>query len=239
MAQSSAPAFDVVSVKPCKNLAGPDYNNQLTYSPTEFTARNATLRRLTAEAYGVQLDQVSGPNWLDQNEYDIDARVSGASTKKQMAEMLRGVLSERFNLVTHAEMREMRVYELIVASTGPKIRPVAEGGPAGPPGGFHFRGDMRQFADLLALQFSIPAAENPSEPSRASLASGSQVPVIDKTGLDGVYDFNVDVHPELGTEMFVSWQRALPDQLGLRIVSRKENVAVLVVDSAARVPTAN
>jgi uncharacterized protein (TIGR03435 family) len=89
------------------------------------------------------------------------------------------------------------------------------------------------------LQFSIPAAENPNEPSRASLASGSQIPVFDKTGLIGIFDFDVDMHPELGTDMFTSWQRALQDQLGLKIESRKENVAVLVVDSGARIPTAN
>jgi len=153
--------------------------------------------------------------------------------------MLRSLLGERFNLVKHTEMREMRAYELIVANTGLKIQPISEGDSVGSHAGFHFRGDMRQFADLLALQFSIPAAENPSEPSRASLASGSQIPVIDKTGLTGIFDINVDMHPELGTDMFTSWQRALQDQLGLKIESRKENVEVLVVDSAARIPTAN
>jgi uncharacterized protein (TIGR03435 family) len=55
----------------------------------------------------------------------------------------------------------------------------------------------------------------------------------------GFFDFSVDIHPELGTDMFTSWQRALEDQLGLRIESRKENVAVLVVDEAARIPTEN
>jgi uncharacterized protein (TIGR03435 family) len=65
------------------------------------------------------------------------------------------------------------------------------------------------------------------------------MPVLDKTGLPGIFDFSVDMHPELGTDMFTSWQRALEDQLGLRIESRKENVAVLVVDEAARIPTEN
>ena len=236
--QASAPAFDVVSAKPCQHLVGPDYNNQLTYSPTGLAARNATLKRLIAEAYGLQLNQVSVPHWLDQNEYDIDAKVTGPTTRKQMAEMLQSLLAERFNLVKHTEMREMRVYELIVDNTGLKIQPISERDPVKADAGFHFHGDMRQFADLLALQFSIPAAENPSEPSRASVA-GSQIPVIDKTDLTGIFDFNVDMHPELGTDMFTSWQRALQDQLGLRVESRKENIAVLVVDSAARIPSAN
>jgi uncharacterized protein (TIGR03435 family) len=91
--------------------------------------------------------------------------------------------------------------------------------------GFHFHGDLRQFADLLAVQLSIPAPENPAEPARAS---ASPISVLDKTGLPGIFDFNVDMHPELGTDMFTSWQRALEDQLGLRIESRKDNVTVLV-----------
>jgi uncharacterized protein (TIGR03435 family) len=62
---------------------------------------------------------------------------------------------------------------------------------------------------------------------------------VDKTGLQGVFDFSVDIHPELGTDMFASWQRVLEDQLGLRIESRKGNVAVLVVDGAAKTPTEN
>jgi uncharacterized protein (TIGR03435 family) len=63
--------------------------------------------------------------------------------------------------------------------------------------------------------------------------------VLDKTGLSGIFDFNVDIHPELGTDMFTAWERALEDQLGLRIESRKGDVAALVVDEAAKVPTEN
>ena len=235
-AASSAPAFDVASVKPCQRTVGPDYNNQLTYSPAGFTGRNVTLRRLLAEAYHLQVNQVMGPAWLDQNEYDIDARPAGSATREQMAPMLRVLVRERFNLKQHTEMREMRVYDLVVDSSGPKIRPVKDGETAVAGSGFHFHGDLRQFADLLAVQLSIPAADNPAEPVRAS---STLIPVVDKTGLAGVFDFTVDMHPELGTDMFTAWRRALQDQLGLRIESRKEDVAVLVVDEAQRIPTEN
>jgi uncharacterized protein (TIGR03435 family) len=82
----------------------------------------------------------------------------------------------------------------------------------------------------------MPAMDNPGEPVRASQ---SQVPVLDKTGLAGIFDFNVDIRPELGTDGFTSWQRALQDQLGLRIESRKGNVPVVVVDEASKIPTEN
>ncbi len=235
-APPSAPAFDVASVKPSRQIVGPDYNNQLTYSPNGFSAKNVTLKRLVAEAYGLQLNQVSGPNWLDQNEYDIDARTTGTSTKEQIAPMLRTLLAVRFNLVEHTEMREMRVYELVIGKSGPKIHPLQNGETPASEDGFHFHGDMRQFADLLAVQLSIPAPTSPNEPVRAG---GPMIPVIDKTGLAGVFEFSVDMQPELGTDMFSAWQRALRDQLGLSLESRKGNLEVLVVDSAAKIPTEN
>jgi uncharacterized protein (TIGR03435 family) len=217
-------------------LVGPDYNNQFTYSHTGITARNATLKRLIAEAYHLQLNQVLGPGWISEREYDIETRAAGAVTQEQMDLMLRSLLAARFKLKQHNEMREMRRYELVAVKSGPRIRPGS--GEEMPPAraGFHFHGDMREFADLLAVQLTIPAADNPAEPARAST---TQIPVLDKTGLKGIFDFSVDLHPELGTDMFTLWQRALEDQLGLRIDSRKGVVPVFVVDSAAQIPTEN
>jgi uncharacterized protein (TIGR03435 family) len=235
-APATTPAFDVASVKPSQHLVGPDYNNQLTYSPAGLMARNVTLKRLIAEAYHLQLSQVLGPSWIDQNEYDIDTRAAGGGGKEQMVLMLRSLLAERFNLTKHTEMREMRVYELVVGKSGPKVHSIGEGETAGAQAGFHFHGDMRQFADLLAVQLSIPAMENPGKPA---VAGGAQIPVVDRTGLQGIFDFSVDSHPELGLDMYTSWQRVLQDQLGLRMENRKESMAVLVVDGAARIPTEN
>src|SRR4051812_14892618 len=79
------PAFDTASVKASGSLAGPDANNRLIFSPAGFSARNATLRRMVAEAYHLQLRQVIGPAWLDRNEYDIDAKAAGAATREQLA----------------------------------------------------------------------------------------------------------------------------------------------------------
>jgi uncharacterized protein (TIGR03435 family) len=235
-ASTTKPSFDVTSVKPSRHEVGPDYNNQLTYSPNGITARNVTLKRLVAEAYHLQLNQVLGPGWLSQNEFDVDARTAEVATREKMALMLQSLLAERFHLATHSETREMRVCDLVIGKSGPKIHSMKDGETAGVQAGFHFHGDLRQFADLLAVQLSIPAPDNPNEPVRAS---PSQTPVLDKTGLAGIFDFNVDIHPELGTDMFTSWQRALQDQLGLSIEGRKGNVAVVVVDGAEKIPTEN
>jgi uncharacterized protein (TIGR03435 family) len=194
------------------------------------------LKRLVAEAWHCQLNQVVGPPWLDQNEYDISARAPEDSSKEQISLMIRGLLADRFHLKEHSDTRQMRVYELGIAQGGPRIRPVQPGAATTSGSGFHFRGDMREFADLLAIQFSIPAADNPGVPVRAG---GSPIPVLDKTGLQGIYELSVDLRPELGTDAFTAWKRALGDQLGLKIESRKGDVAVVVVDDAAKIPTVN
>ena len=153
-----------------------------------------------------------------------------------MAPMLRSLLAERFNLKQHSELREMRVYDLIVSKSGVKIHPVSDKETAAAQAGSHFHGDMRKFADFLAVVFTMPAASSPSEPV---IAGGPQIPVLDKTGLTGIFDFSVDMRPELGTDGFTSWQRVLRDQLGLSVESRKENVVIVVVDDAAKIPTEN
>jgi uncharacterized protein (TIGR03435 family) len=238
--QPARPVFDVASIRPSAHTVGPDYNNQISWTPEGFTGKNVTLRRLIADAWSLQLDQVVGPPWLDRNEYDIEARSPDGATREQRAQMLQSLLMDRFDLRQHSETRAMRVYELTVGKNGLKVKPVAIKTAAGAEShagaGYHFHGDMRQFADLLAVQFSIPAAENPNMPVRAG---GPATPVLDRTGLDGIYDFSVDIHPELGTDAFTSWQRVLDEQLGLRIESRKADVEVHVVDDAAKVPSAN
>ena len=121
-APTATPGFDVASVRPSQHIVGPDYNNQLAYTPTGFSGKNVTLKRLVAEAYHLQLNQVFGPGWIDQNEYDIEARAAAGATKEQMASMMQSLLADRFKLSQHSETREMRVYELVVAKSGSKLQ---------------------------------------------------------------------------------------------------------------------
>lgn len=240
-AQSAQPSFEVVSVRPSEHEVGPDNDNRITYSANGFTGRNVTLRRLVAEAWRCQRNQVIGPSWLDRNEYDIAARLPDGATREQIPLMLRTLLGDRFRLKAHQETRSMRGYELTVAQGGPRIHPIqvhpagAASAPAAAPG-LHFRGDMRQFADLLAVQISIPAPDSPSVPV---IAGGPPVPVLDKTGLEGIYEFSIDLHPEIGTDGFTFWKRVLEDQLGLRLESGKVDMEFVVVEDALKIPTAN
>jgi uncharacterized protein (TIGR03435 family) len=235
---TKTPSFDVVSVKRSAKLVGPDDNNELTFSPAGFIGKNVTLKRLVAEAYRLQLNQVAGPDWLDRNEYEIEAKTERPVGREQLLVMLQSLLTERLNLKQHRETKSMKVYQLVTDKGGPKIRPVKEGEPPKAGQGFHFHGDLRQLADLLAVQLSIPDS-NDADPTKPQIATGPPIPVLDKTGLSGTYDFDVELKPELGTGVFTVWQRFLREQLGLRIDSSKGNVPTIVVDNAVQVPTAN
>jgi uncharacterized protein (TIGR03435 family) len=232
-AQAQTPVFAVASVKPSQRQLGRDANSRIVIGPAGLRGANVTLKHLIGEAYRVQPYQIpGGPGWLDSEEYDVEAKADGPATAEQIALMLRGLLTDRFRLSLHRETRELRVYDLVVDKRGAKIHPTAEG-VAGPRG---FHGDMRQFAGLLSIQLSIALPDDPTKPGRAS---GAPVPVVDKTGLTGIYDIGLDLKPEPGADMFTLWQGVLQDRLGLKLEWRKDAVEVLVIDHAERVPAAN
>ncbi len=233
-AQAPAASFAVASVKTSPVQAGRDDRNLIAATPAGFSARNATLKRLVAEAYRVQSFQVLGPAWIDSSQYEIEARAEGPVARDALRPMLESLLAERFRLALHRESREMRAYELVLDKDGPKIRPATP--PAGPAAGWGaFEGSLPEFADLLSVQLSIALPADPSKPGIA----GTPIPVIDRTGLAGIYNFNVDLKPEPGADMFILWQRTLREHFGLRLESRKTKVDVLVIDHAERQPVAN
>ncbi len=233
-AQAPNGSFAVASVKTSPAPASRDDRNRIAAGPAGFSARNVTLKRLIAEAHGVQSVQVLGPAWIDSSQYEIEARTEAPVARDALRPLLQSLLAERFRLALHRESREMRAYELVLDKGGPKIRPTTL--PADPAAGWEtFQGSLPEFADLLSVQLSIALPADPSKPGVA----GEPIPVVDRTGLTGIYNFNVDLKPEPGADMFILWQRTLREQFGLRLESRKTKVDVLVVDRAERVPAAN
>ena len=85
-------------------------------------AVGVTLRRLVAGAYGAF--QVSGgPDWMDTDRFDINARADGDPPLGDLVKMVRALLADRFKLVVHNETREMPVYALVQARTDGKFGP--------------------------------------------------------------------------------------------------------------------
>lgn len=237
---SQTSTFEVASVKPSQRQVGKDAGAEVVFGPAGISGRNVTLKQLIVAAYRLQPHQVTGgPGWLDVGEYDVEAKADGPTPREQLARMLQALLADRFRLSLHSETRELRVYELVADKRGAKIHP-AQDEESRPvqfsAGGFQLRGDLQQFANLLSVQLSIPVIDDPGKPS---IASGPPVPVLDKTGLTGIYDIAIEMKLEPGADAFVLWQRALQDRLGLKLEAGKEPVEVFVVDRAERAPSAN
>ncbi|MEO8372807.1 MAG: TIGR03435 family protein [Candidatus Solibacter sp.] len=224
--------FDVASVKVSAHVLGKDTIWPIAISPTGLIAHNVTLKRLIGQAYDAQPFQIiGGPGWLDSDEYDVEAKVSAAASREQMKAMLRSLLAERFALKVHTDSVTKQVYELRPGPGGVRIHPVKEG--ETPKSGTRvFRGEMRQFANFLGVQLSIPPIEGATRPS---FAAGPAVPVLDRTGLEGIFEIATDVRPEAGADMFTLWQRALRE-LGLRLVVRANKLDAVVIDGASPTP---
>jgi uncharacterized protein (TIGR03435 family) len=246
-APQDLPAFEVASVKPSSPQSirmfdgGPG-----SHDPGMISWSRATLNDLLYYAYGLQdSEQISGPEWLANEPYDIAAKIPTATTKAQFQTMLQGLLAERFKVELHHQTRDFPVYYLVIAKNVPKLKEPnsdtdREGFPhipAGRPGiSMNFSGGR---ARLTARQRLL-----------SDLAQILRVPagrqVLDQTGLTGEYDFTLEFslremtgQPSTDADSVPSLFDALPQQLGLKLEDRKAPFDVLVIDHAERVPTGN
>src|SRR5262245_58811600 len=141
LSQTTAPkpTFEVESIKPsAPNLGirggGPRGDR--------FTAAGLTLKMMLQQGYqklnsngqpGPQLQVLGGPNWIDSDRYDINAKADcngGVLSREQTQLMIQSMLEDRFQLKAHMETRELPVYNLVVAKDGLKIKSSADQTPA-------------------------------------------------------------------------------------------------------------
>jgi uncharacterized protein (TIGR03435 family) len=84
-----------------------------------------SLDQLIARAYRVKLSQLSGPDWMRSQRFDILATMPEGMSAAQVPEMLQAMLSERFRLAIHRETRDQPVYALFVDKNGPNLKEAA------------------------------------------------------------------------------------------------------------------
>jgi uncharacterized protein (TIGR03435 family) len=229
----AAPVFESASVKASASIAGND--GTVRIDPGRFVARNVTLKRLIHEAWRVPYAQIAGPSWLDRDEYNIEATTGNPVPAAQLSLILQSLLTERFRLVVHKQKEQRRVY-VLTSVKGRLMTPAPKEGDK--PGLWRFHGDFAEFADVLSVQLTIPLSLT-NDPSIPSHAAGPAVPVVDQTRIDGVHDISLEIRPDQSGDSFTVWQRALLEQLGLRLESRKDGVGILVISKADRLPTGN
>jgi uncharacterized protein (TIGR03435 family) len=125
MAQTAA--FEVASVKPAAPLdRGQILSGQMHVGMKIDAARVdigfMSLADLIRVAYRVKPYQVSGPDWMASERFDVLAKMPEGATSEQVPEMLQALLAERFKLTVHRESKEHAVYALVVGKNGPKLK---------------------------------------------------------------------------------------------------------------------
>jgi uncharacterized protein (TIGR03435 family) len=246
-AQAPAPrpkfdAFDVATIKPVESEA--KRGRFITMrGNNRFVGQDYTLKLLIAAAYSLNPKTISGgPDWMDQQHYDIAAVTPGEvrpNHDEQMS-MLRSLLTERFKLSFHRESKEFSIYALEVIKGGPKLKPSAEA-PDAP---------AAVLSTVYPGRIVLPA-RNATMGDVTSMMQRAMLdrPVVDRTGLTGRYDFDLEWAPDetqFGGEippapadtplapLFV----AIQEQLGLKLEATRGPVQGLIVDKAER-PTAD
>lgn len=224
------PAFEVASVKPTAHGRTPDgwsHSSIDIPSPGRLVAANSSISECIRFAYGLKDYQLSGPEWLnsDAASFDIEAKAAPGTSRKEMREMLKTLLADRFKLTLHREPRSLPVYELSVAKNGPKLPEAIEGAKTG----------LTARGGRDGVRVTGESATMASLADR--LSSDLDRPVFDKTGLAG--SFRIALEWSRGEGDGASIFSAIQEQLGLRLEAAKAVVEVAVVDHAEKMPAGN
>jgi uncharacterized protein (TIGR03435 family) len=238
-AQPQAARFEAASVR----LSPPEsmgMNARITSDDTRVDYRGISLNAVLHQAFGLDnVEQLSGPNWLNDVHVDIHATMPSGTSKERAAEMMQTLLLERFGLRYHREQRLMPVYRLkMIQGAAPLARSNADE-PGKPPEFSGSRGyytcrrcGMDDFAKSLTAMRRRPAG-----PFRDVDRN-----VINSTGLEGKYDFGLNLgtgrDPDSGIDDTRSAAQALKD-IGLVLVPDRIPMEYVIVDQMTKTPTSD
>ena len=246
------PQFEVATVRP--NKSGESGASLGPRPGGRLNGTNQAARNLIRNAFNVQPYQlIGGPDWMDSDRFDIVAKAADADldakgmlTLPQYMLRLQSLLEDRFKMATHWETRELPVYALVVANEGklgPKLKPHAgdcdrarSGGP--PPSGSP-AANCGTRMNMTATSGKVTGNGISFDTFARNLSGGTGRYVINKTGLTGSYDLELEFTPDqspdtTGPSLFTAMQ----EQLGLKLDSQRAPVEVLVIDRLEK-PTAD
>ncbi len=222
------PAFEVATIKPSEQpTPGQFRRTQVRFGMQIDGARVniqfMSLMEIVAAAYRVKPYQVTGPDWLTTERFDIVAKIPDGVSRDLVPEMLQSLLAERFKLTEHRDKKDHAIYALVVGKNGPKLKdaapdaaapPAADGEPVPPSGNSPGPGQMQIGRDKGGLVISGSRAGTmrmSMSPGGTMRMEGSKMtapvladmisrfvdrPVVDMTGLTGTYDVTLDLSME-------------------------------------------
>jgi uncharacterized protein (TIGR03435 family) len=112
--------FDVAIIKPTADRTLPGL---IVHLPGEsgYRGANMALMNYFTVALQVRTDQISGPDWLISEYFDMEGKAGRSCTADELHLMLQHLLEERFHIKMHRETRQIAGYNLVVDSGGPKL----------------------------------------------------------------------------------------------------------------------
>src|SRR5215470_11847147 len=122
--QNARPAFEVASIRPSLNGPRQAVAAAGSTSGTQFRIAGLTIRDYISMGYAVKLNQISGPDWITNDRFDIAATLPEGSRPDQVPGMMQTLLQDRFELKTHREKKEFPVYALRISSGGLRMTEV-------------------------------------------------------------------------------------------------------------------
>ncbi len=291
VAVAQPPAFEVASVKPATTRpAGmgvcmvPCSGERVAVVGARVDIRWISIEQLILTAYRLKPYQLSAPDWARNERFDIAAKMPEGATRQKLPEMLQALLAERFHLAIHRETKEQPVYALVVGKGGIKLRETSAEAEAPLPedpahrevytpdgdarilgdGGFVTTGGLlgpmrggRGSTGGMKVEFFKLAMPGLA----ALLTPHSDHPVMDETGLKGVYYFAAENRPQgpmgesggrkglapeggpqglsQGEDLFGDALRASLAKGGLTLDTRKLPIERVIVDHVDKAPSAN
>lgn len=247
-------SFDVASIRESRSSAIRRFGPH----PSGLSAVNVTVLDLIWYAFRVTKRDVVGnlPNWIETARFDVTARtVDGPLTPSRARAMTRALLEDRFGLDASYEPAVGRVYALARArsdgDTGPRLRPSESDCRADEPLrlpadqplenlGSVVRCGLASASTAGALTAVFGQRVTMQElAGHLSLIGGFDRPIVDRTGLDGEFDFQVAPTPDMiAATSEARFLIALREQAGLMLRAEEGPFEVLTIRRIER-PTPN
>jgi len=207
-AQATRPAFEVASIRPSVDAPRQAVAAAGRTDGSQFRIAGLTIKDYISMGYAVKLYQISGPDWITTDRFDIAATLPEGSRPDQVPTMMQTLLEDRFELKTHREKKDFPAYALRIAPGGLKMTEVPRDVGSNPVGAkapetFTREGSGRGIFLDLGQGSSINFADNKFEAKKATLGAMAAMlerflgrPVIDLTGVSGSYDLAFDLNEE-------------------------------------------
>ncbi len=230
----------------------------LPIQKARLSLKNRSLAGLIASAFRLRLSEVSGPTWITEDRYDVEATFPADTPHTAVNDMLRTLLEERFGLKTHSDEKEESGYALVETKDG--VKPTQATRSTEEEVAAMSEEDRRAELEKMRMAMQKRMEEMKKEAAANGAGSGFSTntwqgsttlagladwlasilgrPVVDATGLQGNYDFTIDIR-RFGddTEEYATGQALA--KLGLKLVARKITVALVMIDHVDRTPKSN